>query len=95
VFTSQTGAPFDVARYAKTLRLALAKVGITDHVRPFHDLRHTAITNDAAAGVIDVALMTKHGHTDMKTTKGYINLAGETFRDEARKAAERKFAGVL
>lgn len=94
VFTSQTGAAFDVARYATTFKLALAKAGITDKVRPFHDGRHTAITNDAASGMSPEALMTKHGHSDFKTTQGYIDLAGEYFRDEARRAARRKFGAV-
>jgi hypothetical protein len=34
------GTPFDVARYSVTFRLALTAAGITDYVRPFHDLRH-------------------------------------------------------
>ena len=45
-------------------------------MRPFHDLRHTAITNDAAAGSSPIAVMTKAGHTDMRTTKRYLHLAG-------------------
>jgi site-specific recombinase XerD len=94
VFTSQTGAPFDPARYAVTFRLALKKAGIRAAIRPFQDLRHTAITNDAASGMSPEALMTKHGHSSFKTTQGYIDLAGETFREEAKRAAERKFAHV-
>ena len=55
------------------------------HVRPFHDLRHTAITNDAAAGASPIAVMTKAGHADMKTTQTYLHLAGVVFRDEAER----------
>lgn len=33
--------------------------------------------------------MVRAGHTDYKTTKGYINLAGETFREEAERLEER------
>jgi integrase len=51
VFCTPTkGTPFDMARYAASFRLALTKAGITDYVRPFHDGRHTSITNAAAAG---------------------------------------------
>ena len=51
VFCSPTrGTPFDVVRYAKTLRLALERAGIHEWMRPFHDWRHTSITNGAAAG---------------------------------------------
>jgi integrase len=58
-------------------------------VRPFHDLRHTAITNDAAAGANPVALMTKAGHSDMKTTRNYMHMAGVVFRDEADRLEQR------
>ena len=37
------GTPSDGARYATTFRAALAKVA--GYVPPFHDLRHTSITN--------------------------------------------------
>lgn len=35
------------------------------------DFRHTAITNNAAAGLSAIAVMTKAGHADMRTTKRY------------------------
>jgi hypothetical protein len=50
VFVSQTGGPLDPGRYAATLRLALAKAKVDRPMRPFHDGRHTSITNAAAAG---------------------------------------------
>jgi hypothetical protein len=46
-----TGGPLDHKRYAETLGAALKRAGIEDEVRPFHDGRHTSITNAAAAGV--------------------------------------------
>ena len=58
-------------------------------MRPFHDGRHTSITNAAAAGVTPAALMARAGHSDFATTQGYIDLAGETFREEAELAEER------
>ena len=79
----RTGGVLDHKRYADTLRGALARAGVTDYVRPFHDGRHTAITNAAAAAVDPHALMTRSGHSDFATTRLYINLAGETFRGEA------------
>jgi hypothetical protein len=63
-------------------------------MRPFHDGRHTSITNAAAAGVSPAALMARAGHSDFKTTQGYIDLAGETFRQEAELADERMFGTV-
>ncbi len=90
VFCSPTkGTPFDVARYAATVRLALRRAGIEDRVRPFHDLRHTSITNAAAAGTPPAALMARAGHSDFKTTQVYIDLAGETFRAEAERLERR------
>jgi integrase len=90
VFCSPTkGTPFDVGRYAGTFRLALAKAGIADYVRPFHDGRHTSITNAAAAGTPPAALMARAGHSDFKTTQGYIDLAGERFHEEAERLERR------
>ena len=86
-----TGGPLDHKRYANTLRAALAKAGITDYVRPFHDGRHTSITNAAAAGVGSAALKARSGHGDIGTTQRYIDLAGVLFRDEAAVAEARMF----
>jgi integrase len=79
----QTGGPLDHKRYAATLRLALKRAKVDDYLRPFHDGRHTSITNSAAAGISPAALMARAGHSDFATTQLYIDLAGETFRDEA------------
>lgn len=90
VFCSPTrGTPFDVARYAATFRLALAEAKVEGDVRPFHDLRHASITNAAAAGTPPAALMARAGHSDFKTTQAYIDLAGETFREEADRLERR------
>jgi len=90
VFCSPTrGSAFDVQRYSVTFRTALAKAGIADYVRPFHDLRHSSITNAAAAGTPPAALMARAGHSSFTTTQGYIDLAGETFREEADRLERR------
>ena len=59
------------------------------YMRPFHDCRHTSITNGAAAGEAPHALMTRSGHSDLKTTQGYIDLAGVSFPEETAKRSER------
>lgn len=64
-----TGGPLDHKRYADTFRTALKRAGITDEVRPFHDGRHTSITNAAAAGVAPGALQALAGHADLSTTQ--------------------------
>jgi integrase len=63
-------------------------------MRPFHDGRHSSITNAAAAGLSPAALMARAGHSDLKTTQGYIDLAGETFRAEASRLEERLWGGT-
>ena len=88
----RTGGPFPPDKFREALNAALARSGITDYVRPFHDLRHTAITNDAAAGSSAIAVMSKAGHASMATTKRYLHLAGTVFRDEAD-ALERRLLG--
>jgi hypothetical protein len=56
--------------------------------------RHTSITNGAAAGISPAALMARAGHADLATTQLYIDLAGESFREEAEKRGARVFATV-
>lgn len=68
---------------------SVESVGITDYVRPFHDLRHTSLTNEAASGSTPIALMAKAGHTDMKVTRRYLHLAGIVFHDEAAALGRR------
>jgi hypothetical protein len=53
------------------------------------DLRHTAITNDAAAGASPIAVMAKAGHANMRTTQTYLHLAGVVFRNEVERLERR------
>jgi integrase len=62
-------------------------------VRPFHDLRHSSLRNEAAAGSNPIALMTKAGHSSMQTTRIYLRLAGQVFRDEADALEQRLLGG--
>lgn len=89
----RTGNPFGVSRYSDLFSLALGKAGITDRVRPFHDLRHSSITNSAAAGTPPEALMSRAGHSDYATTRRYVDTAGERFREEADRLEERLWGG--
>ena len=88
------GSSLDHKRYAATFRDALDRAGITDYVRPFHDGRHSAITNDAAAGNSGLAVMRRAGHSDFRVTQQYLDLAGVEFAEEAERAAARAFAHV-
>jgi site-specific recombinase XerD len=90
---SKRGTRYSEKLFAEQFRAALAKAEISEYVRPFHDLRHTALTNEAASGSSPIALMSKAGHSDMKTTRIYLHLAGTVFRDEAE-ALERRLLGA-
>ena len=87
----EKGSPLDPNTYAVTLNAALERAGVERKMRPFHDGRHTSITNSAAAGLSPAALMSRAGHSNFKTTQGYIDLAGETFRAEAGLLEQRLF----
>jgi integrase len=86
----QTGCHYRYETFKPALEEALKAAKIDKPPRAFHDLRHTAITNAAAAGSSAIAVMTKAGHANMATTKRYLHLAGVVFRDEAA-ALERSF----
>lgn len=90
----EKGTPLDHKRYAETLKLALAKAKIERPMRPFHDGRHTSITNAAAAGIAAESLMARAGHSDYATTRRYIDLSGELFRDDADKLGARVFGAL-
>jgi integrase len=79
----ERGTIYRAETFKEALTAALAAAGVDKRPRAFHDLRHTAITNDAAAGSSAIAVMTKAGHANMATTKRYLHLAGVVFRDEA------------
>jgi len=90
VFCSPSrGTPFDPARYSVTFKAARVRAKVDPAMRPFHDGRHTSITNSAAAGIASGALMARAGHVSLATTQRYIDLSGETFRDEAEQLEER------
>ncbi len=88
------GSPLDAKWYHGVFQAALAEAGIEGHVRTFHDMRHTALTNLAATGASPIAMMATAGHRSMQTTKQYLHLAGVVFHDEAD-ALERRLLGAV
>lgn len=90
----ERGTRYSVRTFAEHFRAALKAAGIEGYVRPFHDLRHSSITNGAAAGESPIALMTRAGHANMNTTKRYLHLAGQTFPEEAAALERRLLGGV-
>jgi integrase len=95
VFCHETrGTVYRAETFVAALTAALKAAGVAKEPCAFHDLRHTAITNDAAAGSSPIAVMTKAGHANMSTTKRYMHLAGVVFRDEAERLEDRLLGGI-
>jgi integrase len=92
---TKTGGLYHPEPFTEALRGALVAAKVEGYVRPFHDLRHTAITNDAASGSSPIAVMAKAGHASMATTKRYLRLTGVVFRDEAEALEQRLLGGKL
>jgi hypothetical protein len=90
----ERGTIYRAETHKRAFEAACKAAGIDDRMRPFHDARHTAITNDAASGSSPFAVMTKAGHSDMRTTKTYLHLAGTVFRDEAQALENRLLGGT-
>lgn len=86
------GTPLDPARLSRTyLRPALHAAGINKPIRPFHDLRHTALTHDAAAGNPLTYIQMKAGHSQIAITERYIHAAQTQFAGAAERAERRMF----
>jgi integrase len=76
------------------LRPALKRAGITRPFRPFHDLRHTALTLDAAAGNPAVYVQLRAGHSQASITGRYIHAAQVLFPGAAQRGEDRVFGGL-
>jgi integrase len=90
----ERGTVYRAEKFKEALEAAQLVAGVEGKLRPFHDLRHMAITHDAAAGSSAIAVMTKAGHSDMRTTRTYLHLAGVVFQDEAAALERRLLGGV-
>ncbi len=91
---AQRGTVYSKEIWIPLFTAALKAAGIKGRVRPFHDLRHTAITNRAAAGLTPIVLMYEAGHSNMAITQRYINWAGVVFAEEAARAEGRMRGAV-
>jgi integrase len=88
----QKGTPLDPSRLARCyLRPALRRAGIVKPFRPFHDLRHTALTHEAAAGNPMAYVQLKAGHSQSAITERYIHAAQVLFPGAAAKGEARIF----
>ena len=91
----ELGSPLDPSRITRLyMRPALKRAGITKPFRPFHDLRHTALTHEAAAGNPMSYIQLKAGHSQSQITERYIHAAQVLFPGAAQKAESRMFGSA-
>ena len=73
---------------------ALRRAGITKPFRPFHDLRHTALTHEAAAGNPMAYVQLKAGHSQSAITERYIHAVKVLFPGAAGRGEARLFSAT-
>ena len=89
------GTPLDPSKLGKYARQALSRGGVDDAFRPWHGLRHTALTETAAAGVPAMFVQAKAGHAQGSTTERYLHAARTSYPDAAELAEARLFGGEV
>jgi integrase len=88
------GTPLDPSKLSSYARKALTKADIPESFRPWHGLRHTALTETAAAGVPAMFVQAKAGHAHGSTTERYLHAHKTRFPDAAELAEARLFAST-
>jgi integrase len=86
------GTPLDPSELTRSfVKPALKKAGITKKIQPWHGLRHTALTMDAAVGNPNAYVQAKAGHSQFSITERYVHAAQVLFPGAAEKAEARMF----
>ena len=67
------GTPLDPSKLTRYARKALTAAASPKPFRPWHGLRHTALTETAAAGVPAMFVQAKAGHAHGSTTERYLH----------------------
>jgi integrase len=88
------GTPLDPSKLTKYARRALTAAGLPTSFRPWHGLRHTALTETAAAGVPGMFVQAKAGHAHGSTTERYLHAHKTSYPDAAELAEARLFVGL-
>ena len=86
------GTPLDPSKLSTYARKALRAAGVPDSFRPWHGLRHTALTETAAAGIPGMFVQAKAGHAHGSTTERYLHAHKTCYPDAAELAEARLFA---
>lgn len=87
------GTPLDPTKVTSFARKAFAAAAIDKPFRPWHGLRHTALTETAAAGLPAMYVQAKAGHAHGSTTERYLH-AGKTAFPLAGDLAEARMFEV-
>lgn len=85
------GSPLDPSKLTKYARKALDRAGVDKAFRVWHGLRHTALTETAAAGVPGMFVQAKAGHAQGSTTERYLHAHRTSYPDAAALTEARLF----
>jgi integrase len=86
------GTPLDPSKLSGFARAALKAAAIEKPFRVWHGLRHTALTETAAAGIPSMFVQAKAGHAQGSTTERYLHASRTSYPDSAELAEARLFA---
>ncbi len=89
------GSKMSEFNYREAFRAAQKAAGVEGYIRPAHDLRVTSITSGVLAGEHPSKIMQRAGHRSYQTTRGYIDLAGEVFPEDAEALASLRLGAAL
>ncbi len=93
VFATPYGKPLDPRRDHELWERVLVRAGVADG--PLHGLRHDAASLMVATGSDISIVQTILGHTDIRTTRGYVDIANEIKKQAVEKVAAALFDGGL
>ena len=91
VWHEALGAPLDASKLTSYARQAYKRAALDKPVRPWHGLRHTALTETAAADVPAMYVQAKAGHAQGSTTERSLHAAKTAYPDAAELAEARLF----
>ena len=77
------------------MRPALKRAKIEKPFRVWHDLRHTALTHEAAAGNPAVYVQMRAGHSQGSITERYVHAAQALFPGAAERGEDRIFGAAV
>ncbi len=92
MFGEEHGTPLEPTKLTRYARKALTRANVPASFRPWHGMRHTALTETAAAGVPGMFVQAKAGHAQGSTTEGYLHPHRTAYPDAAELAEARLFA---